>query len=427
VAALQDNAISKIVADFFIKSSDFNGISGAQLEAAVPIASEQATDVLARLIEMGSVTVAFGTHQINPHILRLAPLPLDEQIRLLRSESSSTFCVYPTPRVLKKRRAWRQFDGKPFTRRLALGEPQLTPVYFELGVLERYYRDPRYELRFFDYGGQIVIGGEAYESSETRERDKIFLDSFGIAYDGHRNRVVVAYLRYLSSLTSEHQYLWLAHVIPETCVMNSDYERATIYGGWPEYHSAYQALIVEITEINKLASLIGKPPLFRTEFDSNSRPTGLSPMLRPTMRNLQEFVHLLDKMISENINREFFRGDVDLEKEITRSVDKVQVQQIGTLTLLRDWLRRLYRTADGQDISDEIVKALKRVRDIRQRPAHAIQADQYDQSLPGQQDQIVGDVVRSLTQLRVILWSHPKARENYAPPEWLDSDKIVFY
>jgi hypothetical protein len=32
-------------------------------------------------------------------------------------------------------------------------------------------------------------------------------------------------------------------------------------------------------------------------------------MLRATGRDYQEFVHLLDKMLSDNINREFFRND----------------------------------------------------------------------------------------------------------------------
>jgi len=47
-----------------------------------------------------------------------------------------------------------------------------------------------------------------YESSDTDDRDKVLLDTFGIAYDSNRNRVVVVYLRYLADLNPEHQQIW---------------------------------------------------------------------------------------------------------------------------------------------------------------------------------------------------------------------------
>jgi hypothetical protein len=40
---------------------------------------------------------------------------------------------------------------------------------------------------------------------------------------------------------------------------------------------------------------------------------------------------------------------------------------------------------------------------------------------------MLGNVVQSLRKLRLMLWSHPRARDAYEPPEWLDGDKIVFY
>jgi hypothetical protein len=294
-------------------------------------------------------------------------------------------------------------------------------------VLDRYYRDPRYHFDFDDFSGSIRITTEHYESQDIAKRDKVLLQSFGIGYDSNRNRVVVAFLRYLSDLSPEHQQIWNAFVVNDKCSMNSDYERATIYGYWPEYCSAYQAFLAEQVEINKLAHLIGKPSLFKKTFEEEKRPKGFIPMLRPTRKNFNEFIQVLDKMISENINRDFFKGDIPLEHQVQRDDGTVVIQRPGTLRLLEEWLSKKYRTADGEDVSREALAPLREIRKLRQEPAHKLRQDEYDRTYPQRQDKILGEACRALTMLRLILWSHPRARETYSPPNWLDSDKIVFY
>ena len=368
---------------------------------------------------------AFYSHQDNPHILRLEPPPLSEQLRLLEKEAVGNVALYPAREALLTRSDLSLFDGQPFTRRLALGEPQLIPVFFELRVLDQYYRDPRYEFDFREYSGMLTIRGDAYQSSETPCRDKVFLQSFGIAYDQKRRRVVAAFLRYLKELTPAHQAIWSAHQIEGPCVMNSDYRDATLFGRWPRYRSAYAALLAEMVEICKLSALIGKPPLFRKTWEKE-RPQGFQLMLRPTTRSLEDFVHVLDKMLSENINCEFFKGDLPLEDSRKRSDGQSVVTTPGTLILLERWLSKLYRTADGQDIAAEVLAPLDVIRKRRQAPAHRLMEDRYDEDLSGQQDALVGDLVRGLATLRQILSSHPRAR-SYSAPEWLDGDKIVFY
>jgi hypothetical protein len=90
-------------------------------------------------------------------------------------------------------------------------------------------------------GGRISIRDEAGRSSDVHDRDKIFLQTFGIAYDGRRNRVVIVYLRYLADLSPEHQQTWNARAVQGPCEMNSDYARASLYGDLPEHYSAYRA------------------------------------------------------------------------------------------------------------------------------------------------------------------------------------------
>jgi hypothetical protein len=302
----------------------------------------------------------------------------------------------------------------------------MTPVFFELDVLDRYYRDPRYRFEFRDFCGSIGLTTESYDSGQVAERDKVFLQTFGIGYTERRDRVVLVYLRYLASLSPEHQQIWNAHVVQSACSMNSDYARVTIYGEWAQYHSAYQAFVTEQAEINKLATMIGKPPLFKATYEED-RPAGFAPMLRPTKRNFDEFVHLLDKMLSENINRDFFAGDILLERTVPRKDGAVEVQRPGTLQLLEEWLSSRYRDSTGAEVAREVLAPMRTIRTLRQKPAHVLGSDVYDRSLPSRQDDLVATACRALTQLRLVLWSHPNATDRYSPPEWLDGENIVFY
>lgn len=422
----ESQPVLEAITEHYVRSKDFNGILASQLSEQVGLSQPTFIAELERLLTNEEIAIAFNHYQGNPHILRFPSPDTQRQLELLTSESPDEFCLYPTAKVLAHRKDLAAFTDRPFMKRLALGEAQLTPVFFELSALEPYYRDPRYLFHYGDMGGRISIRNEACRSSDVHDHDKIVLQTFGIAYDGRRNRVVVVYLRYLADLSPEHQQIWKARTVEGPCAMNSDYARASLYGDWPEHYSAYHALLTEIAEINKLSVLIGKPSLFRDDF-SAGRPAGFHPMLRPTGRGLQEFVHLLDKMLSENLNRDFFRNDIPLEEEHPRENGRVRVVSLGTLRLLRNWLSTHYRTADDADVSDEILAPIKIIRGLRQKPAHAIDEDKFDISLPGQQDKLLMDVRKALQKLRLVLMSHPRAVGKYQPPDWLDGDKIVMY
>jgi len=301
-----DREIIDVVTDFFVKSRDFNGIAAATLGERLGASWQTLKGQLAQLVKEGKLDLTFASHSENPHIKRVPVLPPDQQIARLETEEPHYCCVYPKAAAVSEVLDLRQYDDRPFTKRLLLVEPQLTPVFFDLDVLDPYFRDPRYHFDFHDFTGSISIADKYYKSSEVKERDKVLLQSFGIGYDEHKNRVVVVFLRYLADLSPEHQQTWKAKEVVGLCRMNGDYARASINGEWSEYYSVYQAFIQEQVEINKLAELIGKQKLFNKTFDDD-RPAGFHPMLRPTQRNFEEFVSLLDKMVSENINRDFFR------------------------------------------------------------------------------------------------------------------------
>ncbi len=419
-----DNDVLKAAHEFFVESHDFNGIPASGLARRFDVPWDAMRDQLGRLVLRRDVDLTFASYSENPHIKRLPDLPPERQVELLNQEDASWVCVYPSAKSLGAYAD--QYADRPYTRRLALAEPQLAAVFFELRVLENYFRDPRYFCRFWDSSGMISVSDEHYESEQMAERDKVLLQTFGVGYDARKHRVVVVFLRYLADLSSQHQQTWRAHELAEPCTINSDYRRASLFGHRPQFVSAHQAFIQEQIEINKLAELIGKPPLFRETFAEDKRPIDFATMLRPTRRQYREFAQVLDKMLSDNLNRDFFRNDIPLEDRIEAKDGTIERRQLGTITLLERWLSARYRKAGGEDSSRELVKPWREIREIRQEPAHSLKGDEFDLDYPAKQDALLERALNSLTKLRLALSSHEAAKD-YEAPDWLDSDRIVFY
>ena len=318
-----------------------------------------------------------------------------------------------------------KYNNCPFTKRLWLVEPQLRSVYFDLPVLERYYRDARYKFDFHDCSGKISVKSEHYNTDTIKEKDQVFLQTFGIGYDDKKNRKIISYLRYLSRLSSEHQLYWQSYICKENCEPNSDYYNATIFGIWPKYVSIYNAFLREQIEINKLCEMIDKPTLFKKTYSEN-RPEGFHALLCPTKNNYLTFVHLLDKLISENINRDFFEDDIDREEIIKHNDGTIEKVRLNSLKLLENWLSKYYKVPEGVPSVSESFKPYREIRKIRQKPAHKIEDDEYDMKYVEKQNRILQDVYHRLMLIRIIFSKHPFARD-YSPPKWLRESKIVFY
>jgi len=419
-------AILKEITDFYLQSADFNGIPLSTLLERVELLWPQLQQHLTELIEGGKVSLAFGSVQSNPHIKRFPDLPASQQIEKLREENPEGICAYPSAAVLEAVVDVSQYNDRPFTKRLALGEPQLLPVYFDLEVLDRYYADPRYDFLLYDCGGSISISDEHCESEDTADKDKVVLQSFGLGHDPKRGRVAVVFLRYLSHLSPEHQVVWNTYVRNDDCRMVDDYYRMSILGEWPEANSVYSAFLHEQVVINEMARLMGRPPLFTQTFEEGERPKEFSTFLRPTTKNYESFVHVLDKLLSDNINKDFFGSEVQLEDRIQRRDGSIEVRPRGTLSLLEDWLRHRFRLKDDT-VFDEIMEPLREVRKLRSSgPAHRLEEDRYDRDCYRKQDELMKRVYMALRDLRLVLTIHPKAKECRVP-QWLYEGRIKAY
>ena len=152
------------IRDYFLQSSDFNGILASNLATQLGSSWTALKKQLVSLISKQEITLAFASNSGNPHIKRIADLSIEDQIARVRTEPPETICAYPTASVIRQAVDVFVYNDRPFTQRLLLVEPHLTPVFFDLDVLDKYYRDPRYHFDFQDFKGSIGITTENGDS-----------------------------------------------------------------------------------------------------------------------------------------------------------------------------------------------------------------------------------------------------------------------
>jgi hypothetical protein len=152
-------------------------------------------------------------------------------------------------------------------------------------------------------------------------------------------------------------------------------------------------------------------------------PIGLTSFLRPTADNLHRFVMALDKLLSDSIDIKFFSGKVATEREVVRADGRLEVQQKGSLTLLEEFLRAEIEWSDVNAFRDVVIKPLRKVRKLRQEPAHTFTADHFSTNYYRDRKDLLRAVFNSLSNIRATFAKYPSAR-SIAVPTWLNDEAI---
>lgn len=397
---------------FYLDSHDFNGIPISELLSKCSISKTNLISKLAELIKEHKTSVVFGDYHPNPHVRAFPDDPIKEgQVEKLQTDLFNHACVYPLPKHLKEVVDKTKYNDSPFTLMLALGEPQLEFRAFDLSVLEHYRNDPRYSYHTDGIYGRLSIANEYYESSEFPERDKILLQTFGFCYDSEMNRAVAVFIRYLSNLSPEHQRIWHAKMLDGDYRLHPDYYRSSIQGLFGEKISIFTAFFEELRVINEMCELMNRPYLFRNDFSKTEKPRDFCFLVRPTLKEYNNFVHLLDKMISENINVDFFQNEVEYETEIVRKDSKVEVQKKGSLRIMEDWFIKHFEVTN-QSLLDEMFATFKEIRRKRQKPAHRVNEDDFDMKYFHDQRDLIRKGHRAIRILRTAFDLHPLVKSS---------------
>lgn len=434
--------VEELIVSFFCESHDFNGIPLRQISQDLGLEYEYSIDLVKELVKSEIASIQSSS---NPHIIGFSHHKVDSQLQVLNHAKTTKvesqkigvleiliekteypICVYPTKILLEKSRDLTIFGNAKYTTQLALAEPQLTFRFFETDVLERYSNDPRFDFKFHDFNGSISCQYDEDGNPILREEERIFLKSFGLGFDSESNRVVVVLLRDLSKLSWEHQVYWSTKEIPfSECKVLEDHFNNVILGQWITSKSMFSALIDEINAIYKLTASIFGTPLFLKEFDGQDSPKNFTFFFSPTSKNYYDFINLLDKLLSENINKSFFEGILELEELKLIDGDIYERVRKGTLRLLEEWIVLSFRFPDNS-YSSKMLNPLKKVRKERQTPAHKVVDNKYDKSYFAKQKSIMEDCYFSITSLRRNLQTHPDAHLVELAP-YLDKVDVKYF
>lgn len=390
----------------YLGSPDFNGLPAFALIRAGRTDLAALRSTLRPLIENGQLSAIFGTIHPNPHIRALPDPPVEYQLGELDSAADDQFVIYPTAAVLAPIVDPREYDGRPFSLRLALGAPQLDFASFDLAALDYYRRDPRYRLWTNDVQATLSIGDDSFQSDAFPEKHKVLLQSFGFSYSVDLKRAVAVFLTDLHRLTPEHQGLWLTFELTGEYRLHPDFFRAAIMGDWELKASLRDAFVEELRTVSAMTAAIGWGTLFRNDYQDT--PRELAFLIRPTVSEFNDFVLVLDKMMSENINVSFFPASISRETEEIRADGKTVVRPRGSIAMLEEWLHKSFRTPEPEPLR-EMLATFRHVRKLRQSPAHTINPDAYDESLYEKQRLLFVSAYNAVRTLRLILQNHPRA------------------
>lgn len=128
-------------------------------------------------------------------------------------------------------------------------------------------------------------------------------------------------------------------------------------------------------------------------------------------------------MCSDSINLDFFGEDVEFSEEIRRTDAHIVVHRKGSIQILDEWLDRV-RFQDPEP-RRAMIGVFRRIRRLRNSPAHTLRPDEFDQKYVQQQRELMIDAYGAVRTLRLILANHPATR-GYEVSEWYRTDPWTF-
>ena len=129
----------------------------------------------------------------------------------------------------------------------------------------------------------------------------------------------------------------------------------------------------------------------------------------------------------QRIGKEFWvQGQVKVSEDyVTAAIDgqPVKANSVYDAIVFEQVLR--YPTASPEERL-AIIKPLREVRSLRQKPAHKVEQDTYDRQFYALQDELVWKVYEALRDLRCLLATDSSV-SSYEPPFWVREFSVKGY
>ena len=412
----KEKLLQKIV-DYYLKSTEYNGLPLCTF-------ADNFDNILCQLVDEGKVEILSSSDVINPHI-KAFDVTTDKDIQKEYIRNKDILSVaYPSKSVLSS----IDIDSTmPYSGMLRRGIEQFEILYFNIEILERYVNNPKFFIIDNGYRGSIYPEDQYLEDEEI---DNEYVKNYGMAYiDGPTfERAVGVFVYDLSKLTAQKQQLWRAFELKfqDRCHIHPGFVKNLVLGAWVTEMWVFHAIIDEMKTINAMCVAMNVPPLYNHTFGTHfsEMPEGYRNILLPTKKNYYDFVLVIEKMLVHNLSFKTFVVDGINVRGINRQDDNGNNK--GSIQMLDEWLCA-NTTAKAEDIQRVIISPLKRIRKIRQLPAHELASNEYNKKYYTDQFNLVDDAYCSLASIRNLLHSNPAVKYVKIPDYLIDGTLIVNY
>lgn len=399
------DALLTDVFDQYLGSREFNGLTVGESAGSHTNAE--------KLIRDGLIQLVTSTDYLNTHIRPWVKDDVDRQAAELVRVAAGTLtgCLYPTPKAMRAY-APALTHTHPYRDRMTMGGGTLELAFFDLSAVEGYVNDPDFTFEFGDDGFRFSTAPD----SDYNETDLLTLEA-GYAYDhtvDYRGdeairRYWTAFLCDLVDLPARHQTrLSTFERDGKNLSPHPDWWQRLIGGRWLDHIGPFTKILCELKAINELWNIAFDADLFATI----DRPRAWGWVLRPTTGSWNEFIHLTDKLLSDNVQPK------GLDAAGAPKTD-AKGNNIGTLGQLQELILASSSTATVEDVRS-VLEPLRQVRKERQAPAHKIADTVTDANVVNRQRDLLRDIAYSLDAIRAFVQTHPAVSSaGWEPPKYL--------
>jgi len=408
------------VVDFYLDSSDFNGISFNKLE------DEFGKNINASIINLAENNIIDVYFDDNPHIMRI-PLDYSKTLSELKNKISKgeksreitkisdclieidsfNCCLYPSEDLIKEFIGSRFID-RPYSRELALKRYHFTYKFFDRSFLIEVYQDPRYEINVSDFQGSLYFSGEDVNSKYYIEHFYFGIPNNTVSFQ----RPIAISLRDLHKLNGKEQQRFKYYELEK----QQEYKihpvsEKIIHGLVTSYTTIFSSLLIEIQNLNKIFTTEYNLKIFKDDYaDKNSSKSKsfyreYDYLNIPTEKAYNSFVQCLCKLIFDNLNGDLLEKMAEEHFIDLKNEDKTK----SYYTLFLDCLGQI-----NPQLSENFKTFIKKeIKPARNKHAHTFIDDNHNFKYLKDQIDIMVKLLSLVANLRI---SFAK-RYNFSNPE----------
>ena len=324
---------------------------GMDLEDLIPY--------LRKLILSEKVSIVYGDRHPNPFIRALCDDTSNEQLAKLIPEKLEYACIYPQNSHLEGVVNKHMFFQRPYTLKLALGNPLYSFDFFDPIVLNYYIKHPECSI-INDIQGTLNLPYTTVHFSRA---------TYSTAAGQPITELLALSLEQLVRLSDSDQEYWHSMSIPVDCNLHPDIEAPLMEGHFRQRLSVFEALQEEINAVNALCSMLGKPSLFLSGNDY-LKSQGSTPdiwhigfLIPATLDTFSSFFLQFQIQLMQNINPDFLSSLLPspIVRKVGRRTSTIWRPSKTALERVEAWMVDTFAVEDSTPIA-HLVQLIKKTR-----------------------------------------------------------------